>query len=194
MQSLNNKELENVQTSKIEKRGAKPFEKVSPLDREEKPKKKSPGEELIDGYNLYSPEIKMPSSSPSFLEKTSISLQSLQIISSKIVKEIIVAKSKEETKTNFILQTKAFDQVEIEITVYSTDPFSYHIRLLGGEKIMELSLSHQNILQNQIKQAIPRIQVHVAPPILRKKDRFATKTKKSFEKSKGTCYGAIKRT
>ena len=193
MQSLNNKELEKEQCSKIEKRERKPFAKVSPVDREEKPKKKSPGEELIESYNIYSPEIK-PQSSLLSLEKTSILLKSLEQISSKIVKEIILAKDKELTKINFILQTKAFDQVEIEITVYSTDPFRYHVRVFGNEKIMELSLRHQNILQNQIKQAIPRIQVHVAPPILRKKDRFATKTKKSFEKSKGTCYGAIKRT
>jgi hypothetical protein len=192
MQSIYSKEIEKEKSLKIEKGKFKEFPKISDIDRDEKPKKKPKNQEPSEGINLYSPFTPIISSSVC-LEKSPLVLESLKQISAKAAEKISIINKNGITKMHFTIQTKAFDLVDIQITLYNSAPMSYHIALFGNEKIMELSMQHQNILQNQIKQSIPRIQVHLAPPVLRKKDRFTTKAKKSFEKSSGSCYGAVNR-
>lgn len=179
-----------IQNSSEKKK--KKFPKISEIDPDEKPKKNIKQEEILNATNMYSPSLDFEQITSS-IEKIQFSLQNLQEISLPIIKKLSLQKEQGITKTNFLVKTKCFDEVEIQITMYDTNPFSYHIRLAGNDKIRELSMKHQAMLTNQIKQSLPKIQVHIATPILREKDRFKIKKKKSVVKTKSSCYGAIKK-
>ena len=179
-------------STKVERPAVKKFPKISEIDPDEEPRKKSRQEEIIEAANLYSQQAEYLSLPP-ILERIAISAAELREVSSQIINRITLEKEQGIAKTNFIIQTKAFGEVEIQLTLYDTNPHNYHIRLAGSEKIMQLSIKHQNSLQSQIQSALPRIRVHIAAPVLRKKDRFEIKSKKSIEKRSGSCYGAVKR-
>jgi hypothetical protein len=129
--------------------------------------------------------------SPVILEAKQLTLKGLSEIASPVVSNIKMQKDRGITKTNFIVQTKRFGEVEIDLIIYDTAPHSFHLKLYGTKEIQELSMRHQNILQTSIKEAIPRINILIAPPALRKRDRFPTKPKKSIEKTPSSLYGEV---
>jgi len=167
------------------KRGRK-FPKISAIDPDQK-KKKKPEEEAL---SIFSPTLQQVE--VTLFEEVQNSAQQLQELSFAIIQEISLQKKNGITKTSFTVQTKSFDSVEIHLTLYDTNPHSYHVRLLGNERLMQLCVQHQSILESQIKSAVPAITLHIATPRLRQKDRFTSKKiKKSIEKSTRTWYGSI---
>lgn len=164
----------------------KKFPKIHEVDPDQK-KKKKPEDEVLSIFSPALQKIEIP-----LFTEVESSVKRLQELSFPIIQEISLQKENGITKTSFTIKTKAFDTVEIHLTLYDTNPHSYHVRLLGNEQLMQLSMQHQNILESQIKSAIPAITFHIATPRLLKKDRFASKkVKKSIEKSQRSWYGSI---
>ncbi|MCH9617358.1 MAG: hypothetical protein SP4CHLAM5_09760 [Chlamydiia bacterium] len=163
--------------------------KFPEIDPDEKKKK----QELDD------PQITAPMTTPISIDRAIIpsekeqgTLKGLAEIATPVAAKIIcMKKDRGITKTHFIVETKRFGEVEIDLTMYDTAPHSFHLKLYGTKEIQELSMSHQNILHTNIKQAIPRINILIAPPALRKRDRFPTKQKKSIEKTPSSLYGKV---
>jgi hypothetical protein len=180
-------ERNSLQQERSSDNKRKKFPKIEDIDPDERPKTPPPQGE---GVFTSSKVLTDPSLS---IEKILCSAKEITELSSPIIKKLTLQKEQGITKTNFVIQTKRFDEVEIQITMYDTNPYRYHIRLSGNDEIRELSMKYQNVLVNQIKEAIPRIQVHVAVPVLREKDRFKTKKKISVVKTKSSCYGAVNR-
>lgn len=164
----------------------KKFPKIQEVDPDQK-KKKKPEDETV---SIFSPTLQKIEIT--LFEEVKAAAARLEELSFPIIQEISLQKENGITKTSFTIQTKTFDTVEIHLTLYDTNPLSYHVRLLGNERLMQLSMMHQNILEGQIKSAIPAITLHIATPRLREKDRFSSKkVKKSIEKSKRSWYGSI---
>ncbi len=179
---LNKTYSEDADSSKREKK----FPKIREVDPDQK-KKKKPEDELSSIFCPTLQKIEI-----TLFDEVEASFARLRELSTPIIQEISLQKENGITKTSFTIKTKAFDTVEIHITLYDTNPHSYHVRLHGNERLMQLSMQHQNILEGQIKSAIPAITLHIATPRLRQKDRFVSKkVKKSIEKSKRSWYGSI---
>ena len=166
----------------------KKFPKISEIDPDERKKKKESCED-VSLFHLLALE---KSSSLFPTEKICGSIRNLEQLSAPISAKITLQKENGVTKTHFIIQTKTFGEVEIKITMYDTAPHSFHILLLGNERIRELSMLHQNMLTQQIQGKLSHITVHMGTPRLRKTDRFETGKKKGVVNSKQNSYIATK--
>ena len=175
--------LNKETTFREENRAVKKFPEIDPDEKKRK-------EEEIE--NPLAARASSTSANISYISDE-VTVHKLMELASPIIKEIKILKDRGITKTHFTIQTKNFGEVDVYLTMYDTAPHSFHLRLLGPEKLAELSMRNQNILQNSIKDALPKITLHIAQPLLRKKDRYVTKSKKGIEKTASNCYGAISR-
>ncbi len=165
-----------------------PFPKISEIDPDE-PKKKKESYENISPFQLAPLEIKP--SSP-FLRVTPLLTKEIAQLTGPISVKLTLQKENGILRTHFIIQTKTFGEVEIKITMYDTAPHSFHILLLGNERIRDLSMQHQNLLAQQIQTRLPLITVHMGTPRLRKMDRFQGSKKKVVVNSRKNSYIAPK--
>ena len=141
--------------------------------------------------NIFSlPPVELSSSALS--TKLNIIPNQVKEISIPVVKNIKMQKDRGITHTNFVINSSKFDDIEINITMYDTRPFNFHIQLMGNEKIMNLTNKYQHTLISQIKNSVPDIRIHLSNPSLRQKDRFLNgktrKNKNSIEKTSYNCY------
>lgn len=169
----------------------KEFPIIQEVDPDEKKKKKEREEENIHAANIFSREL-TNAGKTALVKRITPTLADFAALSGPIIEKIKMQKVLGITKTEFLINTKTFGEVEIHLTMYDSDPFSFHLKILGNTKLQELSMKHQSMLTSKIKQSLPHIKLHIAPPVLRKKDRFVTKGKKSIEKTKTSWYGAVK--
>ncbi|MCH9621314.1 MAG: hypothetical protein S4CHLAM20_07330 [Chlamydiia bacterium] len=163
------------------------FPKIEKSERlEKKPKKEEKHE------SIFSPPVNKDIQIISTID-TNCPIKTIAQLAKALTQKIVIQKKEALTETNFTIQTKYFDEVEIVIKLFDTNPYTYHITILGNQKIQNEAIKHQNILTSEINKALPHIKVHITPPALRKKDRFESKKKKGIEKTLSTCYGANKR-
>jgi len=165
------------------------FPKIEKAERLEKQKKK---EEEKKKESIFAPPSKMENLSIQEVNGLS-ALKSISQMANIVVSKIKMVKKTGQIKTNFIINTKAFGEVEIVVKLYDTNPYTYHVTLLGNQKLQQEAIKHQNAMSNEINKSLSNIKVHITPPALRRKDRFEGKKKKGIEKSKDSCYGEFKR-
>lgn len=175
--------------SEEDKRECPRIKKFPEIDPDESKRKKK-----LEAQQCSPPPLPLPIDLQSTicLTKERAIVKGLTEIASPVIARIELQKERGITKANFTIGTKRFGEVEIDLTMYDTAPHSFHLQLRGSREIQELSLKYQNILRANIKEAIPRINLIIAPPSLRKKDRFQVKIKKaikSIDQRAGSCYG-----
>lgn len=161
-------------------------EKFPEIDPDEEARKKK---ELKDIHGLVFEEkaqVEM-----GLLTKT-LAASSIKEIQMPIINRIQLMKTKGITKVHFIIQSKTFGEIEVHLSMYDTAPYCFHLQMYGSDKIANITMEHQKALQEGIKTNVPKITLHIAPPLLRRKDRFATaKKKKELVESKAPLYSRV---
>ncbi|MCH9811405.1 hypothetical protein K0U07_01420 [bacterium] len=175
---------------KNRERPRKKFPKVT-LDAELPPKKgKKNG--LENEYGVTAPPPFSLTVSYEVIEKA-LGAQSptVQQIAMPIVSHIKLMKDRGITKTHFLIESKTFGEIEVSLTMYDTAPHSFHLQMYGAKKLQEISMQQQSILKHNIESNVPKIVLHMAPPLLRKRDRFTSPSKKKIAQSKTPLYSKV---
>lgn len=195
--ATNNTPIDNTRFNKLKAEGKKEKNKDSikrfpKIENDGQKRKKNPLEEDL------------PTSAPSPFTQTNIpsrveivqethSSTPIQEITMPLVSQIQLMKDRGITKTHFFIESKVFGEIEVSLTMYDSAPHSFHMQLYGSEQLQKLSQLHQNALEQNIKSNVPKIILHIAPPLLRKKDRFTTSTNKKIAKSEKPLYSKVNR-
>ena len=197
--AANNTTIHKSPTSKLkmqekEKEPKKKFPKIT-LEKDLPEEKKKPPSKKNQEENI-SPEVTTPLIPPALNDKVQLVAQAkapdaIQEIAMPVVSQIRLMKDRGITKTYFFIESKTFGEVEVSLTMYDTAPHSFHFQLYGNQKLQEISQARQNALQASIKENLPKITLHMAPPLLRKKDRFVTTANKNVAKSKKPSYSKV---
>lgn len=157
------------------------FPKIQEIDPDKKKKKKKELQQAhVDIFSLENRSIDAAKQA----ERVALSKANLDFLYKAILEAVIFQKESDRVKTTLILNSKIFGKIDVSIITHSTNPYSFHIKIMGNEKLSELSVKHVDALEKSLKEALPKTQIHLDVSRLKKSARFTSREKKALYKQK----------